>query len=173
MLRSRNGLWGLCAAIAFFASGELRAVNAQVVPGRYVLISASTGKAIDVPSFNGIPGKYLQLFTTQGGPNQRWNLTLAPGGGYFIRSAWTTGAMDVPDFNGTPGQIVQQYLPFNGGLNERWLLQYAGGNTWYIRSVWTWGVLSVPPGPQPNGTLIQQAPAVGGVNQRWYLIPAN
>jgi hypothetical protein len=87
-----------------------------------MIVSVNSGEVLDVPNFSTSPGTLIQQYPANGGTNQQWRFSLAPGStGYEIvsvdmehLSGGTFGSsvslvLHVPNLSITPGTLIEQW----------------------------------------------------------------
>jgi lysophospholipase L1-like esterase len=118
------------------------------------LVSAASGRCLDVPGSNGTNGTQTIIWDCNGGTNQRWTRN-----GQTLQSLGT--CLDVP-WNATAGSRVQIW-DCNGGSNQQWNLNTNGT----ISSVLTGLCLDVSGGNTTNATPVILWSCSAAANQRW------
>jgi lysophospholipase L1-like esterase len=116
------------------------------------LVSASSGRCLDVPGSNSANGTQPAVRDCNGGANQRWTLS-----GAALQSLGK--CLDAP-LNATAGTRVQIW-DCNGGANQRWTLSGAA-----LQSL---GKCLDAPLNATAGTRVQIWDCNGGTNQQWTL----
>ncbi|WUJ09445.1 RICIN domain-containing protein [Actinoplanes sp. NBC_00393] len=123
-------------------------------PTGTTIVSASSGRCLDVPNGNTANGTQPVIWDCNGGTNQRWTTS----GG----SVQALGkCLDAP-IGAAPGAKVQLW-DCNGGTNQQWT--FNGDGT--IRGVQSGLCLDVDRNLTANGTLVLLWTCSAAVNQRW------
>src|SRR5439155_7542907 len=75
----------------------------------YKLLSAATGKVIDVLFASIFPGTPIVQWSDHGGANQQWLMISNGGGSYHFVNRLSGEALDVPNFSAQPGVPLDQW----------------------------------------------------------------
>jgi alpha-galactosidase len=118
------------------------------------LVSAASGRCLDVPQSNVANGTQPVIWDCNGGANQRWTLN----GGTI---AALGKCLDAP-LNAVAGSKVQIW-DCNGGTNQRWTL----GSDGTVRGEASGLCLDVDRNLTANGTVVLLWTCAGAPNQRW------
>ena len=123
-------------------------------PGTSTLVSAASGRCLDVPNSNTTNGTQPIIWDCSGNPNQRWTIS-----GQTIQALGK--CLDAPA-SATAGTKVQIW-DCNGGTNQRWTLNANGT----ISGAASGLCLDVNGNATANGTLVILWTCTGAANQRW------
>ncbi|MDG4808885.1 ricin-type beta-trefoil lectin domain protein [Micromonospora sp. WMMD1120] len=118
------------------------------------LVSASSGRCLDVPQSNTANGTQPVIWDCNGAANQNWTAN-----GQALQSLGK--CLDAPT-NATAGSKVQLW-DCNGGANQRWTSNTNGT----ISNVQTGLCLDVNNNATANGTTVILWTCTGAANQRW------
>ena len=133
------------------------------------VVTASSGKVLDDPSFSTSNGTLIQQYQLNGGATSGGFRPLADGNDLIV-NAYSGEVLDDPSFSTSNGTLIQQYQ-LNGGLNQQWqIVPLANGND-EVFNAYSGKVLDDPSFSTSNGTLIQQYQLNGGLNQQWSISP--
>ena len=90
--------------------------------GYYRLENVWSGKSLDSTDGTPIPGRQLQVWTTDlNNPNQKWVITSVAGGAYVFRNVGTGLVVDLRGGVAQDGRAIDGYLP-NGTTAQQWEL---------------------------------------------------
>ena len=64
----------------------------------------------------------IQLYTDNGGSNQKWVITPASGGYHTVQGVQSSKLMEVAGSSTSAGALVDQWSD-NGGNNQQWAFQ--------------------------------------------------
>jgi O-glycosyl hydrolase len=145
------------AGTAQFDNLDVTAVAGPPPPVGGQLVSAQSGRCLDVPNASQTNGVQVTIWDCNGGPNQQW--TQLSDGGLRV---YGTKCLDVLDQGTAPGSAVGIW-DCNGGANQRWTLN--GDGT--IAGAQSGLCLDVTGEATANGTPVQIWTCGGGANQRW------
>ncbi|WP_433311256.1 glycoside hydrolase family 27 protein [Micromonospora chersina] len=118
------------------------------------LVSAASGRCLDVPQSNTANGTQPVIWDCNGGANQRWNIS-----GDTLQALGK--CLDAP-LNATPGAKAQIW-DCNGGANQRWSRNADGT----IRAQQSGLCLDVNGAATGNGTTVILWTCTAAANQRW------
>lgn len=118
------------------------------------LVSAASGRCLDVPGGSTANGTQLAIWDCHGGTNQRWTLS-----GQALQALGK--CLDAPT-NATAGSRAQMW-DCHGGNNQRWNLNANGT----VSSVSSGLCLDVNGNNTANGTTVVLWTCTGAANQRW------
>ena len=94
--------------------------------GYYHLENVWSGKSLDSTDGTPIPGRQLQVWTTDlNNPNQKWVITSVAGGAYVFRNVGTGLVIDLRGGVAQEGRAIDGYLP-NGTNAQQWHLKKVG-----------------------------------------------
>ncbi|MET7806472.1 glycoside hydrolase family 27 protein [Micromonospora chersina] len=125
-------------------------------PTSGALVSAASGRCLDVPQSNTANGTQPVIWDCNGGANQRWNIS-----GDTLQALGR--CLDAP-LNATPGAKAQIW-DCNGGANQRWSRNADGT----IRALQSGLCLDVNGAATGNGTTVILWTCTAAANQRWTL----
>ncbi|MEU9739017.1 ricin-type beta-trefoil lectin domain protein [Micromonospora chersina] len=123
-------------------------------PTSGALVSAASGRCLDVPQSNTANGTQPVIWDCNGGANQRWNIS-----GDTLQALGK--CLDAP-LNATPGAKAQIW-DCNGGANQRWSRNADGT----IRAQQSGLCLDVNGAATGNGTTVILWTCTAAANQRW------
>ena len=90
--------------------------------GYYRLENVWSGKSLDSTDGTPIPGRQLQVWTTDlNNPNQKWVITSVTGGAYMLRNVGTGLVVDLSAGIAQNGRAIDGYLA-NGTTAQQWRL---------------------------------------------------
>ena len=96
--------------------------------GYYHLENVWSGKSLDSTDGTPIPGRQLQVWTTDlNNPNQKWVITSVTGGAYMFRNVGTGLVVDLRGGVPQGGRAIDGYLP-NGTTAQQWRLKASGSS---------------------------------------------
>ena len=122
------------------------------------LVGQSSGQCVDIHDNIVVNGAAAEIFTCNGGPNQRWNFT--PAGELRVYDG--TRCLDVSGGRTTSGNRVIQW-ECTGGANQQFRMNADGT----ITAVQSGQCLEVSGGPSAPGTAIIILPCHQAPNQVW------
>ncbi|MCU7729370.1 RICIN domain-containing protein [Actinoplanes sp. KI2] len=122
--------------------------------GSTTLVSAASGRCLDVPNSNTANGTQPVIWDCNGGANQQWTSS-----GQTLQALGK--CLDAPA-NATAGAKAQLW-DCNGGANQQWSLNSDGT----IRGAQSGLCLDVDHNLTANGTLVLLWTCTAAVNQRW------
>lgn len=123
-------------------------------PTGSTLVSASSGRCLDVPNGNTANGTQPVIWDCNGGANQRWTVS--------GQSLQTLGkCLDAP--TGATAGVKVQLWDCNGQTNQQWTLQSDGT----VRGAASGLCLDVDHNLTANGTLVLLWTCNAAANQRW------
>ena len=96
-----------------------------VDPGIFKIVSAATGKVLDVRGASTEDQAIIQQYTDHGGANQRWVLVLVDdkGPSFLIFSELSKKVLDVPFASTEDGVTIQQYTrKLRQAANQHWIV---------------------------------------------------
>jgi len=123
-------------------------------PSGSALVSAASGRCLDVPNGTTANGTQPVIWDCNGGTNQRWTVN-----GQSIQVLGK--CLDAP-INATAGAKVQIW-DCNGGANQQWTINADGT----VRGAQSGLCLDVDHNLTANGTLVLLWTCTAAVNQRW------
>ena len=123
-------------------------------PASTSLVSASSGRCLDVPNSNTANGTQPVIWDCNGATNQKWTVS-----GQALQALGK--CLDAP-IGGTAGTKVQLW-DCNGGANQQWAFQANGT----LRGNQSGLCLDVSNSQTANGTLTLLWTCTGAANQLW------
>lgn len=162
------------AATALVAAGLVASASpasAQIVTGQYYqLISAHSGKAVDVASSSTEPGAMIQQWAPSGGQNQQFRFEPSGGGFYRIVARHSGHVLDVWEWNPAGGAEIRQWNDLNA-TNQQWSVVDHGGEVYSFINNFSGLALDVWEWSTADGGRLSQWDYTGGNNQRFQLVP--
>jgi hypothetical protein len=167
------GLAGLSAGalLPIIALTAGRSDAAPVDAGAtYTLVSAHSGKALDVLNWSTADGARIAQYTRNGGSNQQWRLTATDHGFYTLASVNSGKLLTVsdPTAKGTGAGAIQRDA--SGAAGQQWQPVAAGQGSYKFVNRGSGLVLDVKAWSVADGASVQQWPDNGGANQQWNLV---
>lgn len=146
-----------------------------VIDGRYIVVSRSSGKVIEVAGASTGDGANIRQNSYTAGSHQHWDIApfssaLGDQSFYSMTAAHSGKSADVNNWSFGDGANVQQW-DNHGGANQLWFFEYAGNGYFYIRNRWSGKYLDVAGASVTNGANVWQWTGLGARNQQWRLIP--
>ena len=156
--------------------------------GYYRFENVWSGKSLDSTDGTPIPGRQLQVWTTDlNNPNQKWVITSVTGGAYVFRNVGTGLVVDLRGGVAQDGRAIDGYLP-NGTTAQQWELDkvdhpmrlndrdaprcdFLEEGYVILTNVGSGKVLDVYGASKAFGTKITQQPANGTRAQKWLIAP--
>ena len=90
----------------------------------YSIVGVQSGRTLEVPGASTANGTLLDIWDSNGGANQKWNITATDSGNYSVINVNSGLAMEV--FGGvgatTNGVAVDQWH-YGSGFNQQWSFQ--------------------------------------------------
>jgi hypothetical protein len=144
-----------------------------VIGGRYAIINANSGLAMEVRNAGTNNGAVLQQNNFTGASHQLWDVSPLPGQpldvSYFhMQNVNSAKYADLLNYSYAEGATIGQWNA-PGNAVENWYFDYAGNGDFYIRSRWSNKCLAVSGGA---GAPIVQETWAGTPDQLWQLVPA-
>ena len=113
-------------------------------------------------------GGNVDLYTWNGGANQRWNISYLGNGVYKILNVNSSRSLDVQGAKLAYSVNIDQWTWKNSG-NQRWnLTEYTDGSYAIVRAGTTW-VVDVKHAKAQNGTNVHQYARKNNNAQKWFL----
>lgn len=141
--------------------------------GTYVIQSALNNKmAMDLNRSLTNNGTNIQLYSYNGGNNEKWNVKHL-GNGYYSITTSLSDNMSLDVYGAKPigpGTNLQLYT-FNGGDNQKWIIKDAGDGYYYLVSKGSGLYIDVSNNSTANGTNILMYSYNGGNNQKFKFVP--
>ncbi|WP_433206746.1 ricin-type beta-trefoil lectin domain protein [Dactylosporangium sp. CS-047395] len=141
---------------AQFDNLSVTAVSGPPPPVSGQLVSAQSGRCLDVPGQTQTNGTQVAIWDCNGGANQQW--TQVSG----ALRVYSNKCLDVLNNATAPGSPVAIW-DCNGGANQQWTV----GSDGTIKGVQSGLCLDVTGQNTANGTLVELWTCNGGANQRW------
>ncbi|WP_426505211.1 RICIN domain-containing protein [Dactylosporangium sp. McL0621] len=142
---------------AQFDNLSVTAVAGPPPPVSGQLISAQSGRCLDVPNQSQTNGTQVEIWDCNGGANQQW--TQLSNGGLRVYSNKCLDVLNNATTTGAPVAIWD----CNGGANQQWTVRSDGT----ILGVQSGLCLDVTGQGTANGTLVELWTCNAGANQRW------
>jgi hypothetical protein len=140
--------------------------------GSYSIVSANSGKCLDVPGASTADNVNIQQYDCHSASNQRWRITplnTTTSFGMNLIAQHSGKCLDVAG-GGTGAATIQQYDCLRQG-NQHWRLgtkTVAGGLSYYeVIAMHSGQCMDVVGGSTANNAGVQQYPCTGGNNQKW------
>jgi hypothetical protein len=127
----------------------------------YVIQNHQTGWVVDVFAQSTTSGAAVDQWPANGGGNQQWIFTPAPGGAFVLRNANSNLALDVVGGN------ADQATP-SGAASQTWTLKAAASAGYYTFTSGAGGLLESPSSTQ--GATLTAGAATGTAAQEWTLV---
>jgi hypothetical protein len=134
--------------------------------GTYTFINRNSGLAMEDPGSSNTPGANIDQYTSNGGNNQKWQLTNVGDNNVKLICVSSGLALDMGGQSKSPGGTVDQW-PWNGGNNQIWHIISLGGSYYEITNLNSGLALEVPGQSTALGTWLDQWTWNGGTNQQW------
>jgi len=144
----------ISASVPAHGAVVYRVSGGSSAPATTTLVSAASGRCLDVPNGNTANGTQPIIWDCNGGSNQRWTLS-----GQTLQVLGK--CLDAP-LNATAGTKAQIW-DCNGGTNQGWTLNANGT----ISGVQSGLCLDVNGNATANGTTVILWTCTGAANQRW------
>jgi hypothetical protein len=151
------GLGTSQAETAQFDNLSVTAVSGPPPPVSGRLVSAQSGRCLDVPNASTTNGTQVEIWDCNGGGNQQW--TRLSNGELQV---YGNKCLDVGGHATAPGSPVSIW-DCNGGANQQWTVNSNGT----IVGVESGLCLDVTGQATANGTLMEIWTCTGGANQTW------
>ena len=154
---------------------SLATSNFDLVDGQtYIIRSALSKKAIEVPGGNTTAGTQIKVWsydTSGNSPWQRWIARKCSDGYMFINES-TGQAMDIRDGSTASGAVLQQWTQ-HGGDAQRFKVVDAGNGKYGLININSQLALDLCGSSTANGAIIDQHGYHGKDNQLWKFEPVN
>jgi alpha-galactosidase len=144
----------ISASVASHATVVFRVSGGGTGSTTTTLVSAASGRCLDLPQSNTTNGTQLVIWDCNGGANQRWTVS-----GQTLQVLGK--CLDAP-LNATPG-VKAQIWDCNGGTNQQWV--FNGNGT--VSGVQSGLCLDVNNNATANGTTVILWTCTAAANQRW------
>lgn len=138
--------------------------------GQYAIVSAGTGKALDVAA--GIPadGTDVAIWSLHKMDNQLWRIESNGDGTVGLLNPATGRVLDLHENNTTNGTPVQIWSKLSNSA-QRWRLGDNGDGTYRIIHAESGKVLDVDGNQSADGTKVQIWDSNGLAHQQWRIVP--
>jgi hypothetical protein len=140
--------------------------TSSLTNGTYKIMSAQSGKALEVPNNQTTNSTYCDQRTYSGGNNQRWTVTSLGGGEYKIVGVQSGIALDVLGGSTADGATVDIF-DYYGTSNQQWTITPLAGGFYKVISLNSSKALDVLGGWTADGAGIDQWSWSGANNQQW------
>jgi len=137
-----------------------------VANGTYTIVGVQSGKALDDPAGSTANGTQQEIWTINGGNNQKWQLTNLGNNVVKLINVTSGLALEVNGGSTANGAKVDQWS-YGGTTNQQWTVVQVSSGVYNLKNVNSGEVLDVIGGNTANGTLMDQWPSSGGTNQQW------
>lgn len=143
-----------------------------VAEGTYVIRSQNAERQVlDVTGYSSEDGANAEIWSSNGGANQKWDVARQEDGTYTLRSALSGKCLDVSGASGEAGANVIQWRD-NGGDNQRWRFVDAEGGLLIVSALSEDLCLDVSGASRKDGGNVIVWSPNGGANQLWELVSA-
>lgn len=136
----------------------------------YRLVSAHSGKAMDINAFSTADGTRIQQWTDQNSTNQQWKLKPAGGGYYELVNRNSGKVLGVVGGSAAKGAAAEQQTDSSSAAQEWRIDDVSGSDAVTFTSRKSGQLLDVSRGSKADGGTVIQYPGTGGSNQRWKLV---
>ena len=144
----------LAAAVFAAAPAQKTEAAASVSNGCYTFVSAlASNKVMDCKSGGVVNKTNIQLFQSNDGLAQKFNVTSMGDGWYKILSAKSGLSIEVAGTSGASGSNVRLYK-YTGNAGQKWRFISAGNGYYYVQNM-RGNYLAVKDGRSANGTNIR------------------
>ena len=137
-----------------------------VANGTYTIVGVQSGKALDDPAGSTASGTQQEIWTINGGNNQKWTLTNLGSNVVELVNVTSGLALEVRGSSTSNGAVVDQ-AAYTGASNQKWTVVQVSTGVYNLKNVNSGEMLDVIGGNTANGTLMDQWPSNGGTNQQW------
>jgi hypothetical protein len=138
-----------------------------IANGTYVITGKNSGQVVDVYNNSTTEGGLIDQWDSNGGNNQKWELTNL-GSNYVELINVNSGmALEVNGQSKTTGVANIDQWPYNGGNNQRWLVVSEGSGYYELVNENSGDALDVPKDSTTEGTDLDQWPPSDTANQLW------
>lgn len=134
--------------------------------GTYTITNVNSGLVMDVVGASTTAGALVDQWTTNGQPNQRWQITSLGSGLYKIVSVNSGLCLDVYGQSLNSGAAIDQWT-CNGGTNQEFTISNVSGSTYTIVGLQSGMAVEVPGSSTTAGTDLDQSTVTSGANQKW------
>ena len=134
--------------------------------GTYTIVGIQSGSALDDPGSSTANGTQMDIWTINGGNNQKWTLTNLGNNVVELVNVASGLALEVNGGSTTNGAKVDQWS-YGGSTNQQWQVVQVSSGVYNLKNVNSGQMLDVVGAKKTNGTLIDQWPSNSGTNQQW------
>jgi hypothetical protein len=137
-----------------------------IANGTYTIASKNSGQVVDVYNNSLAAGADIDQWASNGGNNQKWQLTNL-GSNYVELVNVNSGmALDVYQDSTANGAVIDQW-PYNSGKNQIWQVVSKGSGYYELISENSGLALDVEGASKTEGTYLDQWTPSGNANQLW------
>jgi hypothetical protein len=141
--------------------------TANLIPdGTYTFTNRNSGLVMDDTGKSTTAGTRMEQWTSNGGTNQKWQLTNLGSNNIKLICVASSLALDMSGSSKANGGAVIQWTP-TGATNQIWHLTAIAGGFFEVTNLNSGLALEVPGSSTTNGTLLDQSTYTGGANQQW------
>jgi hypothetical protein len=155
-----NYYWNGNAATITVTSANL------IANGTYTIVGVQSGKAVDDPASSTTSGVQQEIWTIDGGANQKWILTNLGNNVVELVNSSSGLALEVKGASTSNGAVVDQ-AAYTGAANQKWTIVQVSAGVYNLKNVNSGQMLDVTGAKTTDGTLLDQWPSSGGTNQQW------
>jgi len=159
---SSSYYWGGNAATITVASGG----GNLIANGTYTIVGVQSGKAVDDPGATKTSGTQQEIWSINGGSNQKWTLTNLGSNVVELVNSASGLCLEVKGSSTSNGAAVDQ-AAYTGAANQKWTVVQVSSGVYNLKNVNSGEMLDVIGGKTADGTLLDQWPSNGGTNQQW------
>ncbi|WP_225803172.1 RICIN domain-containing protein [Streptomyces sp. NK15101] len=136
----------------------------------YKLVSARSGKALDVNAFSTADGTRIQQWTDQNTANQQWRLRPTGDGYYELVNRNSGKVLGIAGDSTARAAVAEQQTDSSSASQEWRIDDVSGSDAVTFTSRRSGQVLDVSGGSTADGAAVVQYPGHGGTNQQWKLV---
>jgi sugar lactone lactonase YvrE len=151
-----------------FVNGTLAVIPPTGLAGVYRIQNLNSGLFLGVSSASTSEGANIVQWTSDGSPDQEWNLTLLANGAYQIADVNSQLVIGVLGASTNEGASLVQWAS-NGSTDQEWQFTPSGSN-WIITDVRSGLVMAVQGNSTSAGAQLIQWPANGTNSQVFTLV---
>jgi large repetitive protein len=153
-----------------FVSGTLTVQPPNGIAGTYMIQNVNSGLVLGVGGASTSQGANIVQWTSNGSPDQRWNIMQGFDGDYMICDVNSGLVIGVPGASINSGVTLVQWQS-NGGPDQEWRFTPSGSN-WIITDANSGLELDIQSGSKSAGAQALQWTPDGSPSQVWKLVPA-
>ncbi len=153
-----------------FVSGTLTVQPPTGIAGTYMIQNVNSGLVLGVGGASTSQGANIVQWTSNGSPDQRWNIIQGFDGDYMIRDVNSGLVIGVPGASINSGVTLVQWQS-NGGPDQEWRFTPSGSN-WIITDANSGLELDIQNSSTSAGAQALQWTPDGSPSQVWKLVPA-